>query len=52
MGMMDTAVFPVSLRTIPFLLPGRDEEGAMLYSTVREGEEGWRKRRGREGEGS
>lgn len=42
MGMMDTAVFPVSLRTIPFLLPGRDEEGAMLYSTVREEEEGWR----------
>lgn len=36
MGMMDTAVFPVSLWTIPFPLPGGDKEGAMPYSAVRE----------------
>lgn len=48
MGMMDTAVFPVSLWTIPFPLPGGDKEGAMPYSAVREEEEGWREGRGRE----
>lgn len=47
MGMMDTAVFPVSLWTIPFPLPGGDKEGAMPYSAVREEEEGWREGRAR-----